>query len=154
MPRRNVFVKISGDVVENDALDEWLRALSKETFVVVCVGGGTQINNALYSAGYPLRPHGPLGRELVTFKERQLVRDVLETNQALLQDRLAEKKIRVTVVIPVQEWGTVLCHMNGDEAVRAAYLGFDELFVVTVAERIENKALQFADLPKVKVIAL
>lgn len=153
MPRKNVFVKVSGDVVENNALDEWLRALSKDAFVVVCVGGGTQINAILTEAGYQLKPHGPLGRELETFKERQLVRDVLEANQSALQDRLGMKGIQVTVVIPVQEWGTVLCHMNGDEAVRAAYLGFDELYLVTTSERLTNKNLQFQDLPKVDVIA-
>lgn len=69
-----------------------------------------------------------------------------------MQDLLAEQGIHATVVIPVWDCGSVLCHINGDLFVRAAYLGFNELYVVTTPERLEAKQKEFADLPKVRVV--
>lgn len=94
-----------------------------------------------------------MGRETDTFEERQLQRNVLEMNQATLQDWLAGERVFAAVEIPVVMIGTVLCPVNGDQMIRAAYLGFDELYVVTTVERAEEKQKTFADLPKVKVKA-
>ncbi len=128
----------------------------KTHFVVLVVGGGTQINQAFERREWHdlvVKKHGPMGRELDTFEQKQVARDILEENQAKLQDALAEKGLNVTVVIPVIEVGSVLCHMNGDEYIRAAYLGFDELCVITTPERRKNKAADFAHLSKVKVMS-
>ena len=152
-PRQNAFVKVSGDLYKSERLIKWLEQLCKKYFVVVCVGGGTQINEALEGVGVKQGPHGPLGRELKTFAERQLARNVLELNQGKLQDILAAKKIPAVVEIPVYNIGGVLCHINGDLAIQMAYLGFDALFAVTKAHRVEKKKEQFAHLPKIEIIA-
>lgn len=153
MSRKNCFVKISGDMLRDEVL-EWIRELNREYFVVMCVGGGTQINDAFAKVGLPVGKFGPLGRETQTFRERQLARDVLEENQTEIQDRLAVLGVHVSVVIPVLDIGTVLCHVNGDQFTLAAYLGFDVLYVVTTFDRIEEKRETYAPYPKVKVVGL
>jgi acetylglutamate kinase len=153
MSRKSVFVKVSGNMCKSEKFIAALEKLSRDFFVVICVGGGTQINRALAKVGVPKIPHGPLGRELPNFKLRQLARDVLEQNQADLQDVLAKNKIQATVIIPVLDIGSVLCHVNGDKFLETAYLGFDQLYVVTTPSRVSKKEKQFAHLPKIKVLS-
>ena len=151
MPRKNCLVKISGDALSSDVLKR-IKALSQKYFVVICVGGGTQINEAFTKAGLPIGKFGPLGRELKSLVEKQLARDILETNQAEVQDRLARMSVNASVVIPVIEIGSVLCHINGDQFVLTAYHGFDALYVVTTKERLKKKKVFFAPYKKVQVI--
>jgi acetylglutamate kinase len=136
----------------NDDVLRWIKELNQEYFIVVCVGGGTQINEAFAAAGLPVREFGPLGRETDNLKEKQLARDILEKNQAEIQDRLADLGIHASVVIPVIEVGTVLCHVNGDQFILAAYHGFDVLYVVTTKDRVEKKKSFFAPYKKIQVI--
>ena len=150
--RKNCLVKLSGDVLTNEVL-EWIRDLSLSYFVVVCVGGGTQINKAFKEAGYPVGKHGPLGRETNTFAERRLARSVLEDNQTSVQDNLARLGAHsVTVVIPVLEIGGVLCHINGDEFLKLCYHGFNMLYAVTTEDRVDEKIKLFEELSKIKVV--
>ena len=151
MSRKNCLVKVSGDMFNNDML-QWIKTLSQKYFVVVCVGGGTQINEAFAKANLPVGNFGPLGREANSFEERQLARDILEKNQAEIQDRLDEIGARVSVVLPVLDIGSVLCHVNGDQFVITAYHGFDVLYVVTTYQRANKKKEFFAPYPKVKVV--
>jgi acetylglutamate kinase len=151
--RKTAFVKVSGDMLESRMVLDWLRILAESHYVVICTGGGTQINQAFEQAGFPVRKHGPLGREHASFDERQLARNVLETNQAQLQDQLAAEHIAAVVVIPVLDIGGVLCHVNGDTYLLASYLGFDALHVVTTSDRLESKAASFAQYPKIRVHA-
>ena len=151
--RPNAFIKVSGDEFQNGAFIEWVRELCGECWVVVCVGGGTQINQAFEAGGFPVKTHGPLGREMETFEERQLHRNILEQNQAALQDMLHERGIYAAVEIPYVIIGTVLCPVNGDQMVRTVYLGYDRLFVITMPQRLEKKKADFADLPRVEVVA-
>ena len=152
MGRKSVFVKVSGDLFLSENFLGGLMKLTRDFFVVICVGGGTQINKALKKAGYETKKHGPLGRETSSFEEKQIARDVLEENQMRLQDILADRKIPATVVIPVIDVGSVLCHVNGDTFVRTVYLGFDQIYIATTPERAEQKRKDFADLPKVRVL--
>lgn len=153
MARKRIFVKVSGDEFLSDAFLKWLNALDDNSpWIVICVGGGTQINAEFERLGFPVRKHGPLGREMNTFEERQSQRDVLERNQALLQDALSEKNISAVVEMPILTIGAVICPVNGDQMVRTVYLGYDELYVVTTATRAEKKHRMFAELPKVRVM--
>ncbi len=149
--RKTAFVKVSGDLVSRKDVIEWIKKLSKDCFTVICIGGGTQINEEFEKQGHKIK-FGPLGREVEAFHERQLARDILEKNQARIQDLLAKNKINATVIIPVLDIGSVLCHINGDVFVRAAYLGFDKLFILTHNNRIKVKKNEFEKLPKIKVI--
>lgn len=151
MSRKSCLVKISGDMFNNDVL-QWIKTLSQKYFVVVCVGGGTQINEAFGKANLPVSNFGPLGREANSFEERQLARNVLEENQMDVQDRLDEIGARVSVVLPVLDIGSVLCHVNGDQFVITAYHGFDILYVVTTYQRANKKRKIFAKYSKVEVM--
>lgn len=153
MARQTAFVKVSGDLCTSEEFIAGLAKLCKNFFVVVCVGGGTQINEAFREAGIKTGTHGPMGRETKSFIERQLARDILERNQVELQDLLAEQGIVATVMIPVLDIGSVLCHVNGDQMLRTAYLGFDRLFVVTTPDRREKKQKEFTGLPKIQVLS-
>lgn len=149
--RKNCFIKISGDMLGDEVL-HWIKELSEEYFVVVCVGGGTQINEAFAAADLPVREFGPLGRETETLRERQLARDVLEKNQTDIQDRLADLGVHANVVIPVIEIGTVLCHVNGDQFILSTYHGFDILYVVTTKDRAKKKKSSFSPYKKIHVV--
>jgi acetylglutamate kinase len=151
---KNIFIKVSGDLYKNDSFLEFVSNVSKDSYAVICVGGGTQINAALEAKGFTLSKHGPLGRELGTLEEKQIARDVLEQNQNELQNILIEKRIVANVVIPVLDMGTVTCHVNGDEMLKAVYLGFDKLYVITLADRVLKKEEQFKELPKIEIVGL
>jgi hypothetical protein len=153
MLRKTSFVKVSGDQFRNSDFLSWVSELSKDSYVTLCIGGGTQINEELERRGVLFKKHGPLGRELETFPERQLARDILENNAAECEDLLAAQGIHIRVALPVMDVGGVLCHVNGDLMVRAAYLGYDNLFVITTPDRKESKTKAFEDLPKVQVRA-
>lgn len=152
MPRKNCLVKLSGDTI-NDEVLLWIKELSKKYFVVICCGGGTQINKAFVANNLPKRKFGPLGRETKSFKERQLARDVLEQNQVKIQDKLYKLGIYANVVTPVLEIGTVLCHVNGDQFVLTGYHGFAKIFVVTTPKRLKSKIQQFSLYKKIEVVA-
>ncbi|HBI25591.1 MAG: hypothetical protein UT41_C0001G0292 [Candidatus Wolfebacteria bacterium GW2011_GWC2_39_22] len=148
---KTAFVKISGDLISREDVLDWIRVLTQDYFVVVCSGGGTQINKAFEERGIPV-VFGPLGREIERFEDRQFAREILEKNQAEIQDLLQAKQIQATVVIPVLDIGSVLCHVNGDVYVLAAYLGFDALYVLTLEDRVVKKTEEFKMYPKVTVV--
>ncbi|MDP1689078.1 MAG: hypothetical protein Q8L47_03020 [bacterium] len=153
MSRRKIFVKVSGDEFLKPAFLKWIKKICKKAWVVICVGGGTQINEEFNRRGFPVKVHGPMGREINTFEERQVQRDVLEVNQEALQDRLVKENIFAVVEIPIITIGTVLCPVNGDEMIRTAYLGFDELYIITTTiTRAKEKAAIFLDLPYVTIL--
>ena len=145
----NCLVKLSGDVL-TDEVFQWIKDLSQRYFVVICVGGGTQINKAFKEAGLP-NNFGPLGRETYSLEEKQIARNRLEENQAKLQDHLAKIGCQASVVIPVLDIASVLCHVNGDQFVLTVYHGFDVLYVVTKNDRVEKKKDFFSPYPKVQV---
>jgi len=69
MLKKNCLVKISGDVISEKAL-LWIKKLSKNYSVVICVGGSSQINEAFKKIGFKVSKFGPLGRELKKLKEK------------------------------------------------------------------------------------
>src|SRR3989344_4646947 len=93
MARKTALVKVSGDLCTSTSFIALIRDIAKEYFTVICVGGGSQINAAFQQHGFSVGVHGPLGRETTTFQERQVARDVLENNQAELQDVFARMNI-------------------------------------------------------------
>ena len=150
--RKNAFVKVSGDLITRRDVIVWLRELAGRCFTVICVGGGEQINKAFNRLGIP-RDFGPLGRRNRTFRERQLARNILEKNQLKVQNALADNGITAVVILPVLDIGSVLCHVNGDVFIQTAYIGFDELYVVTYESREAGKKKDFAHLPRVQVVS-
>jgi acetylglutamate kinase len=151
MARQTALIKISGDLVNSQEVIQWIKEISQEFFTVICIGGGTQINEAFINSGIAIGTHGPLGRETNTFLERQLARDILESNQSDLQDALSEQNISASVIIPTLDIGTVLCHVNGDIFILSAYHGYNKLYIVTTKERVDTKELEFAKYPKISI---
>lgn len=149
--RKTAFVKLSGDLVEREDVLEWIRSLTVDHYVVICTGGGTQINDAFKAKGF-LIEFGPLGRETRSFEQRQLARDVLERNRDDIQDLLAARGISAVVIIPVLDIASVLCHINGDVYVLAAYLGFDRVCVLTLKDRAEEKRRAFSAYEKIEIV--
>src|SRR5271169_2335412 len=151
MPQ-NIFVKISGDLIDNEQAVRWIAEHSKNTSMVVCVGGGTDINNALVDAGIPMRKHGPLGREHQSEAERAIADEVLAKNVIKTKSLFKERAIDSEVIAPIINIGGIMCHVNGDQMILAAYLGFDQLFVLTTVDRVTKKEAEFANYAKVKVV--
>lgn len=149
MPRKTAFVKVSGDLIENEHVLDWLKTIAQEFFTVICVGGGTQISKVFKEKGFII-DFGPQGRITETFEQRKLARDVLEENQMCVQDILAENGIMATVIIPVLEITSVLNHINGDDFALLA-TGFDEVYIFTLKERVDKKTKQFENYPKITV---
>lgn len=130
----------------------WFKKLTKDYSVVICVGGSSQINEAFKKIGLPVSKFGPLGRELENLKEKQLAKDVLEKNKTKIQSLLKRVRIKAKVVIPVLDVSGVLCHLNGDQFVLSAYLGFDDLYIITAKKRVIEKKKKFTQYPKVQVV--
>lgn len=140
MARLTALAKTSGDLLGNPAVAEFLEQQSAGYALYYLTGGGTQINKAFQSAGYPVN-FGPTGRICRSFPERQLARNTLELNQAEVQDAFTGKRVPITVIIPVvdKEVGGVLTHINGDLAPISYYNGFDKFFVLTLKKNVEAK---------------
>ncbi|MGD0328430.1 MAG: hypothetical protein ABSB00_01810 [Minisyncoccia bacterium] len=152
MTRKNVLVKVSGDKFKNPKFLEWVSSLSKRAYTVITVGGGTQINEEFKRRGLPVRKKGPAGREPGNLQELQVARDVLEANGADLEDTLAEQGIFVHVDVPFRSIGGVLCPIDGDLAIQEGYTRFEELYVITTADRRDEKVEKFKNFPKVTVL--
>lgn len=148
----NVLIKVSGDLAENIEFFNFVVKKAKTNYVVVIGGGGTKINQALGDAGYAIKFDDDHGRITESWEERRIARDILEQEQKKLQDKFVGKG--VIVVAPILQPGSVLCHINGDNLVKAFYLGFDEIFVFTPEDRFENKKAFFTDWPKVEIVSI
>ncbi len=147
MIKPNALIKVSGNLLKNKKVIEWIKKIDKKYSIVILIGGGEQISEAFKKKGWKIK-FGPLGRITKTLEEKQLARDILEKNQAQVQDMLDEKGISARVIIPVLDIATVLCHVNGDIEVLAAYNGFDKIFVLTLKKNVENKAVWLKQLAK------
>ncbi len=158
MARIKSFVKVSGDEFRNPGFHVWVAGLPKEDNITICVGGGTQINEEFARRGFPVRKHGPLGREAETPEQYQVATDVLTANATELSNTLlldfGVHARAIRTIMPILTIGGKSCHVNGDLMVCAAYLGYDKLFVITTKSRQKAKTMAFAHLPKVQVIAL
>lgn len=158
MDQIRVFVKVSGDVFRNPWFLKWAADLGGNTYNVVCVGGGTQIDNEFKRYGFPIK-RGPLGREFENpnkHKQIQVARKVLKTNAAELERLLTCYRAYLRVIIPFLEIGGQDSPLDGDEMVRAAYIKYDRLFIVTTEDRVSAKLAKFPKLEfqKIEVLGL
>lgn len=148
----NILIKGSGDVTENQQFFEFVIEKARANYVVVICGGGTKISSALEDAGYAVE-FDQLGRRVTkTWEERMIMRNVLESEEKMLQDKFVGKG--VVVVTPILYAGSVLCPINGDDLVKAYELGFDEIYVFTTTERVEKKKRIFRGMPKVNIVGI
>ncbi|MBI4084406.1 MAG: hypothetical protein HY431_00730 [Candidatus Levybacteria bacterium] len=148
---KNILIKVSGDVKNHPDFLTFAVGQTKENYVVVITGSGTQVSKALETAGYMVQ-YNEHGRVTATWEERKIARDVLEKEAKALEDKFLGKGI--VVIPPILYAGSVLCHINADNLVKAYYLGFDEVYIFTLKERVEAKEKEFANYPKVKVVSV
>ena len=149
---KNVLIKASGDVLESKALKNFVTQKAKKSFVVIVVGGGTAISKRLEVAGYAIAFDDVHGRITESWEERKIARDVLEENTKKLQDDLVGTG--AFVVPSIIDIAGVTCHINGDNYIKSAYLGFDELYVFTTKNRLKAKSKIFRGYQKVKIRAI
>ena len=152
--RKNILIKISGDLVEKKETLQFIKAKTKDGYVVVVCGGGTAISEILKKENIESE-FGPAGRIIPDFKGRQIARDILENRQTELQDRFNIAGINVLVEIPVVYIGGVLCHINGDDFLKSVvYNSYDELYCLTEKWKVKKKKEIFDKYPKIKVIGV
>ena len=138
MAKPNAWVQISGDLLGNEDVFKRLKEISEKYSVAIDGGGGRHINEEFKRRGFEIK-FGIMGRITKTLKERQVARDVLEVDQAIVQDLLDEKGISARVTIPVNEESTVLCHKNGDLKILEVYNGYDKIFRFTREDKVAEK---------------
>ncbi|MFZ2192954.1 MAG: hypothetical protein WAV31_01810 [Candidatus Moraniibacteriota bacterium] len=148
---KNILIKASGDVLNNEKFIEFVKDKAKENNVVVICGGGTQISSALVKAGYEIK-YCEYGRVTKDKEEKEIVKNVLKKEKNNLQKKLENKNIKL--VIPVLMAGNVECFINADNLVKAYYLGFDQIYIFTLNDRIKNKKEAFASYKKVRIIGI
>ena len=152
--RKNILIKVSGDLVEKEETLEFIKAKTKDGYVVVVCGGGTAIGEALKKQGIESK-FGPAGRMVSDFRGRQIARNILENHQVELQDRFNVLSINVLVEIPVVYIGGVLCHINGDDFLKSvAYNSYDELYCLTEKGKVQKKKEIFNKYPKIETIGV
>ncbi len=149
---KNILVKVSGDIIKNSRFAKFVIDLAKKYFVVVVVGGGTEISERLSRAGYKIVFDDIHGRITESWEERKIAREVLEENTKVLQDFFVGKG--VFVVPAIIDITGVTCHINGDNYIKSAYLGFDKLYVFTLKNRVVKKKQIFKDYSKVEIISV
>ena len=149
---KNILIKGSGDVTDSQVFFDFVAKTATENYTVVICGCGTKINTALKKAGYIVK-FDKLGRRITnTWKERMIVRYILEREEKYLQDKFVGKG--VIIIPPILYAGSVLCPINGDDLVEAYELGFDKVYVFTTEERFEEKKIVFQNFPKITVLTV
>jgi hypothetical protein len=150
---KNILIKGSGDITKDQKFIDFVLSKVQFNYVVVICGGGTKISEAFKEAGYPVNFDERGCRITKTREERMLMCDVLEKEKKDLCQRLGDNH-NPYIVAPLLDVGSVLCPINGDDLVKAYYLGFDEIYVFTLSGRLEKKKTIFKDFPKVNIIEL
>ena len=149
----NVLIKISGDLLKNEQALQFVKEKGERNYVVILCGGGTEITKQLKKTGIKFE-FGHSGR-ITNFEGRQIARDILERQQAELQDLFIQENIDAAVEIPVVSVSGILCHINGDNYLKSiGYNTFDKLYCITTKERKNKKKKDFSKYPKIKVIGI
>jgi len=98
---RNIYIKVSGDLLMTTAFVDWVRDLMKYgDCVVIGVGGGSQISKALEKRG--LRYYfNKFGRVIPSFGGRLIAEFILKRNQKRVEDLFAKNGARPRFFVPV-----------------------------------------------------
>lgn len=148
---KKILIKASGDTLNDSKFIKFVKKKAESNKIVVICGGGTQISEALVKAGFKIK-YNHLGRVIGTRKEKKIIKNVLEREKNNLQKLINNKKVEI--VTPVLKAGSIECHINADNLVKAYYLGFDNAYVFTLKDRITGKQEIFKNYPKVKILGI
>ncbi len=150
--KHKVLIKVSGDLVDNKEVFTLAEKESKHSYVVLICGAGTKINKALEKAGYEIKFEKPHGRIIKTQEEEAIVKKILNQEEKRLKRKY--DSIGVKIQSSQLKIKGFFCPINGDNLVKAAYLGFNDIYVITLKKRIKDKKNVFFDFPKVKIIGI
>ena len=132
-------LKVSGDGFKDKRFLKYAKEFSKKYFATTIVGGGSAISIAFEEAGYKSDNFCLVGRQPQSLPEKQLMRDILEEQQASCQDLFNREKIGSRVIIPWREAASVSCPENGDVTILSLYIGFDKIVIFTRYDNVEAK---------------
>ncbi|MDI9355074.1 MAG: hypothetical protein QM532_02585 [Cyanobium sp. MAG06] len=150
---KNILIKASGDVTYYQKFFDFvLNKATNEIKIVVICGGGTKISASLASAGYEIAYDNLNRRITKTNEEREIMKLVLEEERSLLEEKFTGRNI--SVIIPVLYVDSIMCPINGDDMVKAYSLGFEEIYVVTLIDRVAKKEKDFIEYKNVTVIGI
>lgn len=148
---KKILIKVSGDLSNHKKFLRFARLKTSEGKVVVICGAGTKINKRFKKEGFDIK-FDRHGRVLQSLREHQIVKKVLIEEKQKLKERLRDEKI--SVKIPLINLDEIECHVNADKLVRTYYLGFDEIYVFTLKDRMNKKDEYFKNYEKVEVIGI
>ena len=151
--KKNVLIKSSGDTNNNDDVHQFAITMAQNSYVVMIVGVGGKLNQALSDAGFPIE-FGSDGRNTDNwgYAQRKIYCDVCDEEVTRVQDLLTGTGI--TIIPCYLRIAEVISPINGDMLVRALYKGYDEIYLFTLADRLAKKKVELADIPKIKVIPI
>ena len=68
---RNILIKASGDIFKSKAFKYFVTEIARQSFVIIIVGGGTEISKRFSAAGYTIAFDDVHGRITETWEERK-----------------------------------------------------------------------------------
>lgn len=145
-----ILVKMSGDLIGNEDVLNWLNLASKGGDLTIYSGGETDIGRVFKEMGYPIK-FGPQGIICENFAQSFLAYHVLKNNKERLEGLLREKGIVATVEIPASFDGKVVTHRNGDDCLMEAE-GYFQKYMLTLKSRRGKKKKQLKHHPEITVI--
>lgn len=149
MLREKALEKISGNLVGNKDVLRYLKEISQEYILTICLGSGTQINEAFRAKGYPIK-FGKQGRICETLEQSLFAYEIQKKNKKDFEDVLIAEGINAIVEIPVVIENGIIRHINGDDYIRDAK-GYDRKEVLTFEKRVKDKKEQFKNYPEIKI---
>ena len=152
-------VKVSGFLCHDPASYAFVAGLYERAptaFVRFIPGGGIDVDAEFRRRGLPIRPRGPMGREMPTFEEREAQRSVIEDNASFARCTFAFMQLYPRVTAPYVDIDDddSDCPQDGDEMVRILYDNYDEIFILCTKDegRAIKKVQTFAQFPKVTIL--
>jgi len=140
---KNIVIKLSGDLKDNDGALQFIKEKAKTNYVVVIVGGGTYISQELESLGYKTEFKNGI-RIHPDINSRKIARNILEDIETDLQNKL----LNTHVVTPYLYIGRMLCHINADHFFELLAPSFDECYCLTLKGRSKKMP------PEIKIVYL
>ena len=152
---KNILIKASGDVLENESFLDFCRNLSDDTknkIVIIC-WAWKQINSRLSKEGYDVGYCKNWERVICSRDSDKIVRQTLAQTKNLLESKFKDRE-NIHVKWAWNEIAWVYCHVNADTLVITYYLWFDEIYVFTYNWNEEKKRKFFEKYDRINIIGI
>lgn len=144
MPMPTALIKCSSRLLGRKDVTDYVQGISKTYALRFLSGGGEQISAEFEKRGWPI-VFDRFGRLCANEEQRLVAEMILKMNGTLFEDQLQRAGILGHIVLPVldSEVGQVTCHVNGDMYPIICHNGYDQFFVFTMKEDVEQKRLYY-----------